>query len=184
MRTTRLSLPLIAIASFALFACSGPDDDAGSDDTAAAPAPGADESSPTDTPADSAPSETGGKGAVVTIGGVEYTFSAETCLFQAPDLIASGPGTSDDGTAVWVEVDVSDGGDGFVTVGVGQIEAFSMAPDDQPAFAAESYLEDQQSLTYTFSDDRATGSGNVIDRNYVVLQAGDTSPMTFEASCG
>jgi len=187
MRTTRLSLPLIALASAALFACGGSDGDAGSD-AAATPATAVDESSPTDDATTAATtavaSYAGGKGGVVTIGGVAYTFSAEICLFQAPDLIASGPGQSDDGTAAWVDVDVSDGGDGFVTVGVGQTEAFSMAPDDQPGFAAESYLGDEQYLTYMFSNDGVTGSGEVIDRNYVALQASETAPMTFEASCG
>ena len=195
MRTTRLSLPLIALVGAALFACGGSDGDAGSD-AAATPATAVDESSPTDdattaatTAASTAASTAvasyaGGKGGVVTIGGVAYTFSAEICLFQAPDLIASGPGQSDDGTTAWVDVNVSDGGAGFVTVGVGQTEAFSMAPDDQPGFAAESYLGDEQYLTYTFGNDGVTGSGEVIDRNYVALQASETAPMTFEASCG
>ena len=136
---------------------------------------------------------TGDGGGVVTIDGVAYEYVADVCISQGTDFVASGPGQSPDGTAAWVEVESSAGidldGDGAedtsssVNVTVGQVELFGSGPDDQPRFSADSniYVE---SFSYTLDGGRMTGSGEIQDHNFVVLDAGESLPFTFEASCG
>lgn len=147
-----------------------------------------------------------GGGGEVTIEGVTYAFDAEYCFVFDDDIQASGPGVGSDGTPAWVEVSYSRdtaeelaeflGEEGvellypgqdvietlIVSVEPGKDGIYGSGPDDQPSWYAGNEFSDNP-LEWQVDGSSISGSGQIGDDNYVVLDFPDTVPFTFQASC-
>lgn len=185
-------------------ACGGSDDDAGGADDAGSTdeaqdgsaEPGAD-SDVDEVGESSNESATDAGSGVVTIDGADYAFEAIACFASANILSTSGPGTTPDGEAAWIDVSYSfeedfdsDGETDLsvsVAVEVGKTDRFESAPDGLPDWSAErldsATLSFGEDLESSYDGSSISGSGSITDNNGVALTFGETVPMTFSASC-
>ena len=150
----------------------------------------------------------GGSGSgTVEINGDTINFTSEFCFVGQGDFTIEGPGSTDDGTPVWVSIDRTEDsraelaefldedmlqtiyGDAdpiinsSLRVDYGRTELFGNAPDDMPAFDAASSNTGQAEIEFEVNGTEARGSGSAIDFNFVSGDFDERFDFTFQANC-
>jgi hypothetical protein len=153
---------------------------------------------------------TGEGGGAVIIDGASYEFEGEICIFFEDEITIEGPGETADGDPFWGAInigetlreDLAGAGideatldtffgdkesaiDASVEVEIGRTELFGSGPDDQPDYNASIVLDNplEGEITYAAAGTSVTGSGLMVDGNYVVLEFGETVEFEFTGSC-
>jgi hypothetical protein len=144
----------------------------------------------------------------IQINGDTINFTSELCTNFGSDFGIEGPGTTGDGTPVWVSINYSAqsrqdlidimGEDTVnlvygeadpiisnnVDINYGQTDMFGSGPDDMPAFSASSGAGGGgDELVIEVNGSSARGSGAAIDWNFVLGDFDTTFDFTFEAAC-
>jgi hypothetical protein len=156
---------------------------------------------------DTGPVATAG-GGTVTVNGVTYELTAQTCTSGADGTHVEGVADGSDGSTAWIVVrrsvttrddaaatmdaatverlfgdrDVLD--QTSVTVDVGRTSVDGGSPADQPSWDAVVGPVGRDGLTVEVTADGLRGSGDAEDFNAVAVAAGETGPIEFEVACG
>lgn len=148
-------------------------------------------------------------GGTVTVDGVTYEVTSDSCITFGDDFFMDGPGVGSDGSQAWVVVsrdittradmedfmdepmldnlfgdsDVLD--EAYVEVHVGATGRFDFT-DDQPSWNAMSdsgWAFGDGIIEFQMTGNGIRGAGQAEDQNGVAADWGETVPIEFEVGC-
>lgn len=151
----------------------------------------------------------GDGGGVVTVAGVRYEMTSDSCLSFGTDFFIDGPAQGADGTVAWIDANRSVStrddlrefmddamldrmfGDAdqidelFIDVRVGATGRFDFN-DDQPNWTATSdsgFVFGDGIVEFEMVGNGVRGAGEATDSNAVAADFGETVPIEFDLAC-